>query len=164
MENEKIPKTGQNIKFDALILKRHGVDVNGIQFDTMLAAHLLKPDSRSLKLDNLSMEKLNYSMVPIDELIGKGRQQISMADVELEKITFYASEDADIALQLTHIFLKELKEKKLYTFFIEIEIPLLPVLIEMEYNGIFVDAKMLSNMSSELGSKVDELKLSLIHI
>ena len=161
MENEKIPKTGQNIKFDALILKRHGVDVNGIQFDTMLAAHLLKPDSRSLKLDNLSMEKLNYSMVPIDELIGKGRQQISMADVELEKITFYAAEDADIALQLTHIFLKELKEKKLYTFFIEIEIPLLPVLIEMEYNGIFVDAKMLSNMSSELGSKVDELKNSI---
>ena len=69
MENEKIPKTGQNIKFDALILKRHGVDVNGIQFDTMLAAHLLKPDSRSLKLDNLSMEKLNYSMVPILSLI-----------------------------------------------------------------------------------------------
>ena len=161
MENEKIPKTGQNIKFDALILKRHGVDVNGIQFDTMLAAHLLKPDSRSLKLDNLSMEKLNYSMVPIDELIGKGRQQISMADVELEKITFYAAEDADIALQLTHIFLKELKEKKLYTFFIEIEIPLLPVLIEMEYNGIFVDAKMLANMSSELGLKVDELKNSI---
>ena len=143
MENEKIPKTGQNIKFDALILKRHGVDVNGIQFDTMLAAHLFKHDSRSLKLDNLSMEKLNYRMVPIDQLIGKGRHQISMADVELEKITFYAVEDADIALQLTDIFLKELKKQKLHSFFMKIEIPLLPILIEMEYNGIFVDAKML---------------------
>ena len=157
-ENEKIPKTGQNIKFDALILKRHGINVRGIQFDTMLAAHLLKPESRSIKLDNLSMEKLNYRMVPIDELIGRGRQQISMADVELEKITFYAAEDADITLQLTHVFLKELKEKKLYSFFMKIEIPLLPVLIEMEYNGVFIDAKMLDNMSIELGKKVDELK------
>ena len=158
LENEKIPKTGQNIKFDALILKRHGINVRGIQFDTMLAAHLLKPESRSIKLDNLSMEKLNYRMVPIDELIGRGRQQISMADVELEKITFYAAEDADITLQLTHLFLKELKEKKLYSFFMKIEIPLLPVLIEMEYNGVFIDAKMLDNMSIELGKKVDELK------
>ena len=124
----------------------------------MLAAHLLKPESRSIKLDNLSMEKLNYRMVPIDELIGRGRQQISMADVELEKITFYAAEDADITLQLTHVFLKELKEKKLYSFFMKIEIPLLPVLIEMEYNGVFIDAKMLDNMSIELGKKVDELK------
>ena len=102
----------QNIKFDALILKRHGIQVNGIQFDTLLAAHLLKPESRNLKLDNLSLEHLKYHMVPIENLIGKGRNQISMAEVELGKITFYAAEDADIALQLTQIFEKELKKEK----------------------------------------------------
>ena len=108
MENEKIPKTGQNIKFDGLILKRHGIDVKGIKFDTMIAAHLLKPESRNLKLETLSLQKLNYRMVPIEDLIGKGRQQTSMADVELDKIAFYAAEDSDVALQLTYILIKEL--------------------------------------------------------
>ena len=157
LEDDSIPKTGQNIKFDALILKRHGIDVKGIQFDTMLAAHLLKPESRSLKLDNLSIERLNYRMVPIEDLIGKGRNQISMADVELEKCTFYAAEDADVALQLTHIFEKELKEKGIDQFFNDVEMPLLPVLLEMEFMGMFVDGEMLEAMSDELGKKIDSL-------
>ena len=157
LKNKKIPKTGQNIKFDALILRRYGIQVNGIQFDTLLAAHLLKPESRNLKLDNLSLEHLKYHMVPIENLIGKGRNQISMAEVELEKITFYAAEDADIALQLTHIFEKELKKENLDQFFNDIEIPLLPVLIEMEFNGMFVDGQMLESMSIKLGKKIDEL-------
>jgi len=158
MENEKIPKTGQNIKFDGLILKRHGIDVKGIKFDTMIAAHLLKPESRNLKLETLSLEKLNYRMVPIEDLIGKGRQQISMADIELDKITFYAAEDSDVALQLTDILIKELKEEDLYTFFTRVEIPLLSVLLEMEFNGIYIDAKMLGKMSTDLGKIIDQLK------
>ncbi len=157
MEDESIPKTGQNVKFDTLILKRHGVNVKGIQFDTLLAAHLLKPESRNLKLDNLSMEHLNYRMVPIQDLIGKGRNQISMAEVELEKIEFYAAEDADVAFQLTHIFEKELKEEGLDQFYKDIEMPLLPILIEMEFHGMFVDGKMLETMSMELGKKIDSL-------
>jgi DNA polymerase-1 len=160
-ENSKIPKTGQNIKFDALILRNHGIKVSGIKFDTLLAAHLISPDSRNLKLENLSFEHLNYRMIPIDDLIGKGRNQISMGEVELEKITFYASEDADIALQLTHIFEKKLKKQNLDKFFNEIEIPLLPVLLELEYNGMFVDAKMLSLMSKNLGTKIEDLTLSI---
>ncbi len=157
MENDKIPKTGQNVKFDALILRKHGVKVNGIKFDTLLAAHLLKPESRNLKLDNLSMEHLEYRMVPITDLIGKGRNQISMAEVELEKATYYAAEDADIALQLTHIFEAELKKEGLDGFFNDIELPLLPVLLEMEFNGMFVDGEMLSTMSDTLGKKIDAL-------
>jgi len=157
MENESIPKTGQNVKFDALILRKAGIHVKGIKFDTLLAAHLLKPDSRSLKLDNLSMEHLEYRMVPITDLIGKGRSQISMAEVELEKATFYAAEDADIALQLTHIFAAELKKEGLDSFFNDIELPLLPVLLEMEFNGMFVDGKMLATMSETLGKKIDAL-------
>ena len=162
MENEKVPKTGQNIKFDGLILKRHGINVKGIKFDTMIAAHILKPESRNLKLEALSAEKLNYRMVPIEDLIGSGREQMSMADVELDKITFYASEDSDVALQLTHIFIKELKGQDLYTFFSTIEMPLLSVLLEMEFTGMYIDAKKLSNMSSELGNKIDLLKNTII--
>ena len=130
-ENSKIPKTGQNIKFDALILRNHGLKVFGLKFDTLLAAHLINPDSRNLKLENLCFEHLNYRMIPIEDLIGKGRNQISMAEVELEKITYYASEDADVALQLTHIFEEKLKKQNLDNFFNEIEMPLLPVLLEM---------------------------------
>ena len=160
-ENSKIPKTGQNIKFDALILRNHGLKVSGLNFDTLLAAHLINPDSRNLKLESLSFDHLNYRMVPIEDLIGKGRNQISMGEVELEKITFYASEDADIALQLTHIFEKKLKKQNLDKFFNEIEMPLLPVLLELEYNGMFVDSKMLSLMSENLGNKIDELILNI---
>ena len=156
-ENSKIPKTGQNIKFDALILRNHGLKVFGLKFDTLLAAHLINPDSRSLKLENLSFEHLNYRMLPIEDLIGKGRNQISMSEVELEKISFYASEDADIALQLTHIFDKKLKKQNLDKFFNEIEMPLLPVLLELEYNGMYVDSKMLSKMSDNLGNKIENL-------
>ena len=156
-EDPSIPKTGQNVKFDALILKRHGINVKGIQFDTLLAAHLLKPESRSLKLDNLSMEKLNYRMVPIEDLIGKGRNQITMAEVELDKCTFYAAEDADVALQLTYIYEKEMKEKGIDQFFYDVELPLLPVLLEMEFMGMFVDGDMLASMSEELGKKIDSL-------
>ena len=156
-ENKSIPKTGQNVKFDALILKRHGVEVKGIKFDTLLAAHLLKPESRALKLDNLSMDHLNYRMVPIEDLIGKGKNQITMAEVELDKITFYAAEDADVALQLTHIFEKELKKEELDRFFNSVEMPLLPVLLAMEFNGTFVNGKMLETMSAELGEKIDHL-------
>ena len=162
MENEKIPKTGQNIKFDGLILKRNGINVKGIKFDTMIAAHLLKPESRNLKLETLSAEKLNYRMVPIEDLIGSGREQISMADVELNKITFYASEDSDVALQLTHIFIDELKKQDLYTFFSTIEMPLLSVLLDMEFTGMYIDAKILSKMSSDLGKKIDLLKNKII--
>ena len=156
MENSSIPKTGQNIKFDALILLRHGLKVEGIRFDTMIAAHLLKPEFRSLKLDNLSLEYLNYPMVPIEDLIGSGRNQISMAEVDIEKVSFYAAEDADVALQLTHIFEKKLKKEGLYNFFSEVEIPLLSVLLEMEFNEMFIDSDLLKSMYTKIGKKINK--------
>ncbi|MEO2186417.1 MAG: 5'-3' exonuclease H3TH domain-containing protein, partial [bacterium] len=104
LEDDSIYKTGQNIKYDSLILKRCGVTVKGIEFDTMIAAHLLNPAARSLRLDTLSLEHLNYEMVPIEELIGKGRNQITIDQVPLEKVAFYSIEDADIVFQLTELF------------------------------------------------------------
>tara|TARA_Y100001936_G_scaffold80961_1_gene79532 strand:+ start:9 stop:2726 length:2718 start_codon:yes stop_codon:yes gene_type:complete len=157
MENGLIPKTGQNVKFDSLILLRNGIKVAGIKFDTMIAAHLLKPELRSFKLENLSLEYLDYAMVPIEDLIGKGKDQISMAEVDIDKISFYASEDADIALQLTYIFEKKLDDENLSKFFNEIEIPLLPVLTEMEFNGMYIDSALLKTMSIKIGKKLDGL-------
>ena len=157
MENSAIPKTGQNVKFDALILMRFGINVSGLEFDTMIAAHLLKPELRSIKLDSLSQEYLDYSMVPITDLIGTGRNQITMAEVDLESVAFYAAEDADIALQLTHIFLSKLKEEKLLSFFNEVELPLIPVLLKLEFTGMYVDLKLLDDMSKDFGKKIDML-------
>ncbi len=157
LEDPKIRKTGQNIKYDALILKRNGVDVNGIEFDTMIAAHLLNPDSRSYKLDNLSLESLNYSMVPITDLIGTGRDQKLMNEVPLESVSYYAAEDADIALQLTAIYEKRLKNEELYDFFHKVEKPLIAVLIEMERQGAYVDANRLKAMSDDFHTQLDQL-------
>ena len=162
MEDEKILKTGQNIKFDMLLYKRYGINVNGLICDSMLAAHLLKPEARSYKLDNLSIEYLNYKMISIEELIGKGRKQITMAEVELDKAGYYACEDADIALQLTNIFLKELKDAGLDHFYNKIELPLIDVLLNMEYEGTFVDKKMLEEMSIDLSKKVENLSTKII--
>ena len=164
LENEKIPKTGQNIKYDALIMKRFGIDLQGIEFDTMIAAHLINPNARSYKLDNLSLSHLNYKMVPIQDLIGSGRNQITMDQVALADITFYAAEDADVVIELTDIFLKELKKQELYSYFKDIEIDLLPVLIDMQFHGIFVDRNYLLSRSKEIGIKLDALEKSIIKL
>tara|TARA_Y100000748_G_scaffold222569_1_gene187240 strand:- start:1216 stop:3933 length:2718 start_codon:yes stop_codon:yes gene_type:complete len=157
LENPNIPKTGQNIKYDALIMKRYGINLSGIAFDTMIAAHLISPNARSYKLDNLSLTHLNYKMVPIQDLIGSGKNQITMDQVTLEDVSFYAAEDADVVIELTQIFLKELKNQKLYNYFKSIEIDLLPVLIDMQFNGIFVDKDYLAVRSDEIGVKIDGL-------
>tara|TARA_Y100000385_G_scaffold290716_1_gene365033 strand:+ start:66 stop:2780 length:2715 start_codon:yes stop_codon:yes gene_type:complete len=164
LENSDIPKTGQNIKYDALIMKRYGINLDGIAFDTMIAAHLISPNSRSYKLDNLSLSHLNYKMVPIKDLIGSGKNQITMDQVALDDISFYAAEDADVVIELTEIFLKELKNQKLYNYFKTIEIDLLPVLIDMQFNGIFVDKDYLAIRSNEIGKKIDVLQADITRL
>ena len=162
LEDSTIPKTGQNVKFDALIYKRHGVNVHGIVFDTMIAAHLASPETRSYKLDKLALEFLNYRMVPIEELIGSGRNQITMAEVDLESAAFYAAEDADVALQLTKILEEKLREHDLLDFFNRVELPLLEVLLEMEFSGTYVDVNHLDEMSSDLAGKLDSLSKNIL--
>jgi len=164
LEDKNIPKTGQNIKYDALILKRFGIELQGIEFDTMIAAHLLNPNARSYKLDNLSLSYLNYKMVPIKDLIGTGKNQITMDQVTLEDISFYAAEDADVVIELTEIFMKDLKKQKLFNYFKSIEIDLLPVLIDMQFNGIFIDKEYLENRSLEIGKKIDSLEIEIIDL
>lgn len=162
LEDTAIPKTGQNIKYDALILNRYGIQLNGIAFDTMIASHMINPDAGSRKLDVLAMENLNYQMVPIEELIGKGKSQITMAEVPFDKSAFYGAEDADITRQLTSIFQKKLEEQSLHKYFTDVELPLIDVLVNMEHNGVYVDKRVLGEMSYDLGKTLHGLTSSIV--
>ena len=164
LENKDIRKIGQNIKYDALILYRHGVKVSNIFLDTMIAAHILNPAAKSYKLDALSIEFLNYNMVPIEELIGKGKDQITMDLVPLDKISYYAAEDADIVFQLAEIFTPKLEENGQLNFFADIEMPLIDVLMKMENEGVYVDEDLLNEMSLNIGERLDLLVKEIYNI
>jgi len=157
IENPELPKCGQNLKYDMLILRRYGIELRGLEFDTMLAAFLLQPDERVYRLSRLSQQYLHYPMQPIEDLIGKGKNQITMDQVPVEQVAFYAAEDADVALQLTPIFTQKLQETGTYDVYRRIEMPLLPVLMQLEQNGIYLNIDYLEQMSAELGSQIQDL-------
>jgi DNA polymerase-1 len=141
---------GQNIKYDMLVLKWYGFELEGNIFDTMLAHYVIEPEGKR-SMDALSVKYLQYDPVHIEELIGKkGKSQGNMRDVELDKIKDYASEDADITLQLKHIFLPQLKEKEVEKVFYEVENPLVKVLTDMEFEGIRIDEEFLRDYSKQL--------------
>lgn len=149
-ENEKIEKTGQNIKYDLSVLKWYDVEVKGKLFDTMIAHFLIQPDMRH-NMDVLAETYLNYAPVSIEKLIGKkGKDQLSMRDVPVEQIAEYAAEDADITLQLKEKFEPKLKETGVQKLFDEVEIPLIPVLASMEAEGIRLDKEALHTLSKAL--------------
>ncbi len=148
--NPAIVWVGQNLKYDMLVMKWYGVELAGDIFDTMLAHYVIEPDGKR-GMDILSAQYLGYEPVHIEELIGKkGKGQGNMRDVELEKIKEYASEDADITLQLKHVFTTLLKEKEVEKVFRQVENPLVKVLAAMEFEGIRVDMDFLNDYSKEL--------------
>ncbi len=160
-ESEDIEKIGQNLKYDIKVLQKYGVQVKGKLFDTMLAHYLINPDMRH-NMDVLSETYLNYTPISITELIGKkGKNQLSMRQVPLEKQTEYATEDADITYQLAQHFRPELLEAKTDTLFEEIEVPLLRVLADMESEGINLDEDYLNNLSTELDSDIKNLETKI---
>jgi DNA polymerase I len=158
LEDASIGKTGQNIKYDVLMLKWYGVDVQGELFDTMLAHYIIDPDTRH-NMDILSENYLGYKPVSITELIGaKGKNQGSMRDVEFEKIKEYAAEDADITLQLRSVFEPKLKEVEGEKLVHEMEYPLIYVLADMEYEGVRIDHNTLNEFSKELETDIAKLE------
>jgi len=158
LENPAIGKIGQNIKFDILTLKWYDIQVQGELFDTMMAHYVIDPDTRH-GMDVLSENYLNYKPVSITELIGaKGKNQGSMRDVEIEKIKEYAAEDADITLQLKHIFAPKIKEVESEKLIHEIENPLIYVLADMEYEGVLIDHETLKEFSKELEVDISKLE------
>ena len=154
-ENESIEKIGQNLKYDLKILANYGIQVKGKLFDTMIAHYLINPDMRH-NMDVLSETYLNYSPKSIETLIGKkGKNQLSMRQVALEDIKEYATEDADITFQLKEHFQPILEKVGTKKLFDEIEIPLVPVLADMEKEGIRLDVEFLKNMSVEMQKEID---------
>ena len=150
LEDESKIWIGQNLKFDMLMLKWYGYEFKGSIFDTMLAHYVIEPDGKR-SMDLLSAQYLSYEPVHIEELIGKkGKTQGNMRDVELEKITAYAAEDADITLQLKQSFMPLLKLKEVEKVFNEVENPLVKVLCDMEFEGIRVDMDFLKEYSKQL--------------
>jgi DNA polymerase-1 len=160
-ESESIEKIGQNLKYDIKVLAKYNVEVKGKLFDTMLAHYLINPDMRH-NMDVLSETYLNYTPISISELIGKkGKNQLSMREVTLEKQTEYAVEDADITLQLKEHFEKELGEANTQKLFDEIEVPLLRVLASMELEGIRLDGDFLKGLSGKLDEDILALEKSI---
>ncbi len=158
LENTNSLKIGQNIKYDYIVLRNYGVTVKGQFFDTMIAHYLLQPEQRH-NMDYLAEVYLHYKTIPIEDLIGpKGKGQLSMRDVPLEKICEYAAEDADITLKLKNILEKELHKENLENLFYTIEMPLVRVLSEMEITGVNVDTEVLSQYSLLLSNKIDILE------
>ena len=154
----KISKIGHNIKFDLEVLERAGFELRGIIFDTMVASYLLNPGSRQHKLDTIIFTEFGHEMVPIESLIGKGKDEISMAEVEGLRVADYACEDADYTWRLYSKLKKELVRNKLMDLMEKIENPLIGVLAEIEKNGVMIDKKFLDKMSKDLKKRIVELE------
>jgi DNA polymerase I len=158
LENPTIRKVGQNAKYDILVLRRHGIDVRGLVFDTMVAGYILRADAQH-NLDALALEAFNYTMVSYEDLTGTGRNQKPITQVPLEKLADYAAEDADFTLQLFHHQQPLLSAQGLEELCTSIEFPLIEVLCEMEFNGVRLDTTKLQGMSKE----IDRLLTSLVN-
>ncbi|MVN76156.1 DNA polymerase I [Hymenobacter sp. HMF4947] len=160
-ESETILKIGQNIKYDLLILKNYSVRVAGPFFDTMLAHYLIEPDMRH-NMDVLAETYLHYSPVPITDLIGtKGKNQKTMADLDPALVSDYACEDADVTLQLRHVFEPMLKDLGLLGLLNDVENPLVPVLADVEFAGVRIDSNAMNEYSAELQGYVQELETQI---
>ena len=149
LENKDIRKIAHNLKYDVQVMKNYDVEVQGQMFDTMLAHYLLNPEGKH-KMDTLAENMLNYTPVPIEELIGSGKNQKNMRDIGVETVTEYAAEDADITLQLKHLLSPQIEANNFSKLLHEVEEPLSIVLADMEYNGVKIDLSVLESMSKEL--------------
>lgn len=161
LESEEIRKIGQNIKYDMLVLKNHGVSLRGIYFDTMLAAHLLDASRGSYKLDELSRTELGHRMISYDDVTGKGKSKKNFAEVDIETAARYSCEDSDVALILSRKFLETLKQEELWDLYRENVLALLPVLCDMEFTGVSVDTAILGEMSEEFEEDLDSIETEI---
>jgi len=160
-ENIKYKFIGQNIKYDIIVFRRYGVEIKNIYFDTMIAESLIAPEKNRYNLSLLAEKYLDYKMQDIEELIGTGKNQITMDEVDIDKILFYACEDADVTFQIYQKQKEILNELKLDKLFYDIEMPLVTVLSDMEYNGVYVDTKIINDLSSELKKELEMISKNI---
>jgi len=150
LENPSSLKCGQNIKYDMLVLSRHGIELQGVEFDTMVASYVVNPSGRQHNLDALALEYLQIKKIPITDLIGSGKGQRNMRQVPLEDLARYACEDADVTWRLRDLLAAKLAETSTWELFQRVEIPLVTVLKDMEQAGVCLDVPLLQRMSQEM--------------
>lgn len=158
LTDERIPKVGHNLKYDFVVLARYGLRVFPLTFDTMIAEWLCNPSSRNLGLKNLAWVRLGVQMTEIETLIGRGKNQITMAEVPIDAAAAYAAADADLTLRLVPELYTEMETSKAIDLFNQLEMPLVQVLADMEMTGIALDTKFLKTMSGELEKRLDEIQ------
>jgi DNA polymerase-1 len=158
LENPEIKKIGQNIKYDWLVLNRHGIRLDGIVFDTMLASYLLNPSKRSHSLDQIALDFLDHKTISYKDVAGKGKTNGGFAGVPLAKAVPYACEDADITLMAKNALMPKLEEIDLVPLFEKVEMPLVPVLLRMEMKGICVDKDKLRELSKSFEHRLETLE------
>ncbi len=158
LENPDLKKIGQNIKYDWLVLNRHGISLKGVCFDTMVASYLINPSKRAHNLDQIALDFLNHKTISYEEVTGKGKNAIRFDQVPLDKALPYACEDADITLMAADVLKPRLKKIGVMELFEKVELPLIPVLMRMEQKGIFVDIQRLQALSKSFGFQLQQLE------
>ncbi|NQT55939.1 MAG: DNA polymerase I [Desulfobacteraceae bacterium] len=158
LEDERIAKVGQNIKYDAEVLKLHGVTLRGIHFDTMIASYIINPSLRQHNLNYLAQHYLNHKMISYEEVVGKGRNACNFSEIEVEKAMAYSCEDADVTLRLMQILDDKMKSDKNEDLFYGLEMKLLPVLMDMEMTGIKIDTPFFEQISVRFANRIKKIE------
>ncbi len=158
LEDPKIKKFGQNIKYELIVLDRAGINLRGIAFDTMVASYLLNPNRFNHNLENIALEYLGYKMTTYEEVAGTGAKEVTFDMVSIPVAANYSCEDSDLTYQLSKLLAPKLKEQDLDKLFYEVELLLIPVLAEVEMNGFKIDVSLLSNMSKELEEQLADME------
>ncbi len=161
LEDDTILKVGQNIKYDACVLKRHGVMLGGMSFDTMIASYVINPSLRQHNLDALSQHYLNHKMITYQDVVGKGKNARGFAEVSLEKACEYSCEDADMTLRLKRILEEKIREEQNLALFNDLEMKLLPVLLDMEMTGIKIDTALFEKMSADFAAEMKAVEQTI---
>ena len=158
LDNPDIPKVAHNANYDLTLLAEHGLEVSPLLFDTMIAAWLVNPASRGLGLKDLAAERLEIEMTPISDLIGTGKKQITMDVVPVDQAAPYACADVDMTLRLANLLRPDLYEKNQWKLFSELEMPLVPVIVDMQRAGVKLDVDFLAQMGRDMGRRLGELQ------
>jgi DNA polymerase-1 len=161
LEDPLAKKVGQNVKFQIQALRAAGIDLKGIAFDSMIASYLLRPDRRGHSLDVLAREILGHRTIPITDLIGKGKSQDSLLDVDTRRLADHAGENADVAWRLHRALAPEIEGSPMRSLYHDVELPLAEVLASMEWEGIGIDCGLLRSISDAMGRRIAELEAEI---
>ena len=164
LENPAVKKIGQNIKYDYIVLKREGLTLRGLQHDTMVLSYLLEPNWGKHNLDKLAAYYLQEAKIPFDSLVGKGKKQLTMDLVPVDRVSEYACQDAHLALSLSRVLWPKVEARKLDRLYLDIELPLIEVLAEMEMAGVRLDLDLLRELGGELDKQLRRLEKQIYEL